>query len=112
MSENTDFNTIHRIQQLCAEKGWTTYKLAQYSNIPYSNLNNIFNRGTQPTVSTLEKLCSGFQITLGEFFTTDTPSLPAYSLSPAEREIIESYRKLNKNDKKLLNAYLDGLSKK
>jgi transcriptional regulator with XRE-family HTH domain len=112
MSENKYFNTLNRIQQLCNEKGWTIYKLAQQSGIPYSNLNNIFNRGTQPTVPTLEKICSGFNITLSEFFTKDTPlNIASDNLSIEEHQIIDRYRTLNRNDKKLFQAYLDGLTK-
>lgn len=112
MSVINNFDTLNRIQQLCRLNGWTLYKLAQQSGIPYSNLNNIINRGTQPTIPTLEKICYGFDITLAEFFSTDTPlNLASDNLSIVERKIIERYRTLNKNDKKLFQAYLDGLTK-
>ena len=55
-----------RIQQLLDFKHWTLYKLAKKSGIPYSSLNNIFNRQTCPTVVTLEKICNGFDISISE----------------------------------------------
>ncbi len=112
MSDNK-FDTLSRIIELCELKGWSLYHLASMSDISYSNLNNIVNRGTQPTVATIERVCSGFNISLSEFFSTATPKYKnGNEISVTERDIIETYRTLTKNDKKLLQAYLDGLSKK
>jgi transcriptional regulator with XRE-family HTH domain len=112
MSDNK-FNTLNRIRELCELKGWTLYHLAYMSGIAYSNLNNMVIRNTQPTIPTIEKLCLGFNISLEEFFSTATPSaITGNELSVTERDIIETYRNLTKNDKKLFQAYLDGLSKK
>lgn len=112
MSDATSFDTLKRIQELIELKGWTVYKLAQFSNIPYSNLNNIINRGSQPTISTIAKICGGFNISLAEFFSSETKSLVnGNEISATEKEMIEKYRSLTKNDKKLLQAYLSGLTR-
>ena len=65
-----------KIQQLLDERNWTLYRLSKESNIPYSSLNSLFLKNNQPTVSTLEKVCDGFHITLSEFFAEDTPPAP------------------------------------
>ena len=62
-----------KIQELLDERNWTLYRLSKESNIPYSSLNSLFLKNNQPTVSTLEKVCDGFHITLSEFFSDDTP---------------------------------------
>ena len=49
-------DVLDRIQQLLTFKHWSLYKLAKQSDIPYSSLNNIFNRQTCPTMVTLEKI--------------------------------------------------------
>lgn len=41
--------------------------LAYRSAIPKSTLMNLFH-GTNPTISTINKICSGFGITMCEFF--------------------------------------------
>ena len=106
-------HVIERINQLLKERNWTVYRLAKESGLAYSSLNNIFIRDTVPSVFTLEKICNGFQITLSQFFDTDTPIIPtADMLSSDERSLIETYRTLTKSDKQLLMAYLNGLAKR
>lgn len=102
---------IERINFLLEFNHWSVYKLAKESSIPYSNLNNIFNRNTCPTIPTLQKICNGFNISLSEFFEFEKNPLRIDTISSDEQNIINTYRVLAANDKKLLNAYLRGLSK-
>ena len=106
MENNT---TLNRIQELCQQRGWSLYKLAKESDIPYSSLNNIFQRNTQPTISTLEKICAGFKISLHDFFIgTETAATPI--LSDEENELIQNYRNLSKGNKKILKKFIAFLS--
>ncbi len=58
-----------RILELCEEKGITVNKLAIMSGVTQSTLNNIVSgRKKSLTVSTLEKLCDGLDISVIEFF--------------------------------------------
>jgi len=111
MSGN-DNAVLLRIQEILAERSWSVYKLAKESDIPYSSLNNIFIRHTTPTIISLEKICKGFNISLSEFFSYDIPIKQKTDLTTYERTIINTYRELNRNDKKILEAYLYGLAKK
>lgn len=61
-------DTNARIRQLMNERGWTEYRLAKESNLSSSTIANIFKRNTIPSISTLESICSGFGITLAQFF--------------------------------------------
>lgn len=60
----------NRISDLCQNKKITYYTLAYRSAIPKSTLMNLFH-GTNPTISTINKICSGFGITMCEFFQAD-----------------------------------------
>lgn len=60
----------NRISDLCQNKKITYYILAYRSAIPKSTLMNLFH-GTNPTISTINKICSGFGITMCEFFQAD-----------------------------------------
>lgn len=106
MESNT---TLLRIQELCKQRGWSLYKLAKESNIAYSSLNNIFLRNTQPTISTLEKICNGFQISMSDFFNDATTS-NAQVLSPDELELLECYRKISKSNKLILKSFTSFLT--
>ena len=57
----------NRITDLCERQKITYYTLAYRSAIPKSTLMNLFH-GTNPTVSTINKICSVFGITMFEFF--------------------------------------------
>lgn len=110
-----DNDVLAKIKKLYTQKGWSVYRLAKESDIPYSSLNNMMLRNTQPSVPTLRKICNGLGITMSEFFDDDIPvSNFQYllHLDSEEYTMIESFRKLDDFDKRLLNAYLAGLSKK
>lgn len=102
-----ELNIMAKIKSICAEKGWSVYKLAKESGIPYSSLNNMFNRNTQPTFSTLYKLCYGLNISLSDFFSdVDTHVI---SLNPETRDMLERYKKLPPSKQGLVRAYILGL---
>lgn len=61
---------IRRISDLCEEQNITYYTLAQRAAISKSTVLNIIH-GTNPTISTITKICSGFRMTVSEFFQSD-----------------------------------------
>ena len=66
-----NFAVIARIQELCNARGWTYYRLAKESGITYSTLSTMLNKENMPSIPTLEKLCTGFGISLCQFFADD-----------------------------------------
>ena len=61
-----------RIAELCEEKHITINKLANISLITQSTLNNIMSgRNNSTTISTIQKICDGLEITVTDFF--DSP---------------------------------------
>ena len=60
-----------RIRQLCDEHGITPNRLGTDSAVPQATIKSILNgESKNPGAVTLKKLCDGFGITLGEFFST------------------------------------------
>ena len=58
-----------RIAELCEEKHITVNKLANISGITQSTLNNIMSgRNNSTTISTIQKICDGLEITVTDFF--------------------------------------------
>ena len=62
----------HRIRQLCRENGVTPNRMSKISGVPQATIKSILlgeskNSGTVA----VKKLCDGFGITLGEFFSTE-----------------------------------------
>lgn len=103
-------DVLSRIEALLQYNHWSLYKLSKESGIPYSSLNNLFNRNTCPTIPTLEKICAGFKISLNEFFDFYNNPLRNTEITNEQQEIINAYEALSKAKKDLLKAYLDGLS--
>lgn len=60
-----------RIQELCREKNITLNNFQLYVKSQFT-INNIMSReSTNPTVSTIKKICDGLDMTLGEFFDSE-----------------------------------------
>lgn len=101
-----------KIKLLMEKRHWSMYRLAKESGIPYSSLNSLFQKNNQPTISTLERICDGLNISMGEFFSTQIlQNDNALTLSSEELALINLYRSLDKNDRKLLLNYSKGLAK-
>lgn len=68
---DTHSAVAQRILQLCKAHGITPNGLANLSAVPQATIKSILNgESKNPGVVTLKKLCDGFEITLGEFFST------------------------------------------
>lgn len=105
---------IRQIQFLMERRHWTAYHLAREAGVSVSTISNIFQRGSCPSISLLQKITDAFGMTLSEFMasleTGDYP-LPE-DLTEEEYDIVSQYRTLSKSNRKLLAAYINGLSRK
>ena len=68
----TELNPLDRIQELCDERNWSYYQLAKVSGIAYSTLSTMINKHNMPSLPTLQKLCSGFGISITDFLIQET----------------------------------------
>ena len=61
-----------RILELCEERGITVNRLCTISGVTQSTVNNIISgRNQTVTLSTVNKLCDGLEITIQDFFASD-----------------------------------------
>lgn len=68
---NTREAVALRIIQLCHERGLTPNGISNIAAVPQSTIKSILNgESSNPGIVTIKKLCDGFEITLGEFFST------------------------------------------
>lgn len=69
---NTHEAVADRIRELCDQKGWTPNHLSYVAAVPQATIKSILlGESKNPGVVTIKKLCDGFEITLGEFFSTE-----------------------------------------
>ena len=70
---NTREVVADRIIELCKKQGITPNALSYRAGVPQSTIKSILNNETQnPGVVTIKKLCDGLDISLYDFFDTET----------------------------------------
>ena len=92
-------DVTQKLMLILEDRGWSEYRLAKESNLPYSTVLNIFQRNNQPSISTLEAMCNGLGITLAQFFTEDESLV---MLTEEQKEILEKYEALSKAQKEMI----------
>lgn len=102
-----EFDVVARIEELCQARGWSYYRLAKASGIPYSTLNTMLHKTNVPSVPSLAKICSGFGITLAQFFSDKDESA---MLTADQKECLQLWNRLSERNKELASAYMTGLA--
>lgn len=97
---------ICHIKELCAERGWSYYQLAKSSGLAYSTLSTLLNNNNMPSLTTLEKICIGFGISLADFF---DPGRDLEFMSAEQSECLQLFNSLPDTKKQLAIAYMKGL---
>lgn len=74
-----------RVSELCTKRGITINKLATFSGLKQSTINNIIcGASRNPTARTLHMIAIAFNMTLSEFL--DFPELNNFSFDEEENE--------------------------
>ena len=103
-----EFDPIARIHQLCQERNWSYYRLSKASGLTYSTISTLMNKQTLPSLTTLIKICHGFDISLADFFVSDTHSVPA---TYGEKQSLSQFSSNSPEDQNLAHDYMKGLAK-
>ena len=99
-------NMLDRITKLRLERGWSEYELAKRSGISQSTISTWYSRKIQPNVSSIEKICRGFGISMSFFFLgedeNDTPVL----LHPYQKRLLTYAARLEPQQYASLEQFL------
>lgn len=101
---------MERIRKICNENKWSIYRLAKISGIPYSSLNNMFIRNTDPTIHTLSKICYALNISLSDFFSDD--NIEVFPIDEELKPLLKKYNKFTDTEKALVRTYIQAISDK
>lgn len=100
---------IHeRLNNLMEERGWTEYKLSKACGLSESTIANIFRRGTMPSIATLATICSGFGISLSQFFAEGE----MVELSPELKELFGNWVNLTAEQKAAVYTVIKAFNSK
>ena len=84
-----------RLRKLLEERNLTTYKMSELSGLSHTTLANVFKRNTVPSISTLQAICSGFGITLSQFFAEGD----MVEMTPELKNLFDGWANLNTEQK-------------
>lgn len=98
-------DVTERIEQYMSQRGWTAYRLRKETGLAQSTLSHVFKGDSEPTISTLEVICSAFGITLAEFF-CDGEFVP---LTEEQRGLLNKWSMLTSEQKQLILAMMDNM---
>ena len=62
---------LDRIVQLREESHWTEYQLAEKSGLTQSTISSWYRKKMTPSITSLQKICNAFGISLSQFFLED-----------------------------------------
>ncbi len=91
-------DTKSRIKELMDKRGWTIYELSQRSGLAQTTISNMWKRNTEPTILSLRALCSGFGITLSQFFAEGD----MVELTPDQKAFFTHWSALSADQKEML----------
>ena len=95
-----------RIIKLNEKRGWSVYRLAKEAKISSSTLTNMMRRGTCPSLTTLERLCEAYGITLAEFLYDQEDLI---HLNEAQKRRLDRWNLLTERQKRAVELFIDGL---
>ena len=102
-----DFNVAARVQELCKARSWSLYRLAKEAGMPYSSLSTILYKTAAPSIASIERLCTGFGITLAQFFSVKDECA---KLNKDEKDCLSYWGRLDPLEKQLTLAYMQALT--
>lgn len=106
MGGDDSMDVLGRIRELLDEQGITPYELSKRSDVAESTVSNMLNRGSLPSITTLEQLCGGLGITLSQFFATDGESI---TLTAEQKRTIKAMSKFNPSTRETLLDFMEKL---
>ncbi len=98
-------DVLDRILALREAKGWTEYKLSVESGIPQSTISSWFRKGVQPSVHSLEAICSACGITMAQFFAE--PDAPCVYPSELQNRLFQHFSHLSIEQQEALVYFLE-----
>lgn len=103
--ERAEFDILKRILEERLSRNWSEYTLSQRARLPQSTISTWYRKEMQPSVASLEKICSAFNISLSQFF-ADYQGSPSSVLNNEQKELLTVWDELTAAERKAVLAML------
>ena len=90
---------LAKISELREKHNWTEYQLAERAGLPQSTISSWYRKEMTPSISSLEKICAAFDLTLAQFFAEEEEFSV---LTPDQTQLLEQWMTLSAEEKHLL----------
>lgn len=100
-------DVLERITLLREKKNWTEYQLAEHSGLTQSTISSWYKKSMLPTISSLEKICEAYNISLSEFFADNLDN--PYELTSQQQKLFDNAFKLSTEQLDALIEFMDTL---
>ena len=100
------YYVAERIKEFFAKKNMSQYELAKRVEMTQSSISTLLNEGNVPKITTLEKVCKGFGITIAQFFAVDE-QFP--DLSEEQRKVLNTWEKLSAKEKTAIEKIVSSI---
>lgn len=99
-------DVLERILYYRSQKKWSEYQLAEKSGLTQSTISSWYRKNMLPSISSLEKICNAFEITLSEFFSFEEDN---FSLTDVQKKLLIETNRLSDKQKLALLDFLKTL---
>ncbi len=93
MRDKPNFDVLKRIDEERTARNWSEYTLAKNADLTQSTISTWYRKGLQPSVASLEKICTAFGISLSQFFSEKNTA--STTRSERSEELISLWERLN-----------------
>jgi len=102
------FDILEKITEERLKRGWSEYQLSVNSEIAQSTISTWYRKNMQPSVSSLEKVCSGLGITLAQFFSEGEGVI----LTDEQKRCLDAYGALNREERRVILELLETMRRR
>ena len=99
---------LEKITELRNIRNWTEYRLSEAADIPQSTISSWYKKDMLPSITSLEKICNAFGITLSQFFMEEGSPV---ELTKKQQELLDKWTLLNRRQQdaviNLLNSFIE-----
>lgn len=99
---------LKRITEQRMMRNWTEYQLALRSGLPQSTISSWYRKKMLPSIASLEKICSAFDMTMAQFLSESSSG--QREITPDQLLLLEKWELLEPGQKEAFLALMSSIT--